>query len=147
VSVLFVLFGIFPFSLFLVPLLSPRDTYRQSLLAFLPLLPLTIAGWLILVWSIGLIRTGRRGLQHRDEPRAALDGVVSIALARRDCFSKAYRPSIYIELDADNGSHPIFRIPSEFAHRVPVGALVRVECMPANEVVTKVALLEPDTSA
>ncbi len=36
----------------------------------------------------------------------------------------------------------IFRVPGTFAHRVLVGNRVRVECNPATEIVTDVALLE-----
>ncbi len=44
----------------------------------------------------------------------------------------------------DDDTALIFRVPGKLAHRVLVGSRVRVECMPANEVVTNVTLLEPD---
>ena len=107
-------------------------------------MPVAFPGIPMLVLGIRFIWTGRRGLQALNEPKLNVQGTIISAYPRFDWFSAGRYSSIYTELELDDDTTLIFRIPGKLAHRVPLGARVRVECLPANEVVTNVTLLEPE---
>jgi hypothetical protein len=94
--------------------------------------------------GVRYVWAARRGFRASNEPSLAVEGIVTSAFTGGDAFAISSYPSVYIELAVDDDTKLIFRVPGKFAHRVPVGARVRVECLPATEVVTDVTLLEPE---
>jgi hypothetical protein len=92
------------------------------------MLPTALYGFPLCVRGVRFIVAGRRGLQEMNEPLLEVEGTVALTYPRSDWASPGRYPSVYLELEVDDDTHLILRIPGEFAHRMPVCGRVRVEC-------------------